>query len=322
MRPIVLGLFLISACSGRAGVDSATDESPPEGSLLAVPDSIPGELGGPCGVDYADCPTSEIMFNKFRNLKKSAFSEECENNGENGQWRYATSMDVPRLVNDHDGEKDRIKIAVQENQYAGDGQTEIAYQFRYFRNGDEVALAFYNTMGDFFIEASNVYKGGLETSLTVMETSLFERLNGKAAVCRGGVYAAGIFANPQCTFCYGLKIYMLGSLGSMAAGSGGLVGSPGAKAVIGGLAGTGTAASALWDCNAQCARGKCTQAAYTCRESCPPPPRCGPCGPNGCPPCEKSCQEECDDAARSCCNAAGGMCSANGPPSQSCNSCS
>jgi hypothetical protein len=73
MRYVVLGLAVLAACNSTVKLDRSADESPPERTLQAPLDSIPGELGGPCGVDYVNCPTSESLVNKFRGLNKRRF---------------------------------------------------------------------------------------------------------------------------------------------------------------------------------------------------------------------------------------------------------
>jgi hypothetical protein len=295
---LVLGLSALACNADRER--RSTERSEPEGLEQAPPDSIPGELGGPCGVNYAACETSEELVERFRRLKKSAFTDTCEVAGPNGPWAFTMEMDVPKLVNDHNQSEDRIRIRAFEHR--DDSGEILVREVRYFRNGAEVLYGMRSEASEPYIENADVMKGGFETSLTMLDPEVFVRFNQKSAVCRGSV---PFFRNPQCTYCLTLKGVAIFAIAFSAGTAAGVVGAAEVKGLITGTAAVSTfltGSELTYSCGDQCRRGDCTQLSFTCRDNCPPPPRCTPCGPDGCPPCSSDiCREQCDRDVQACC---------------------
>jgi hypothetical protein len=295
---------------GNYMVDDDAEVASPDDEILATPpppqDAVPGDLGGPCGINYESCPGDDgvKMAKKFAALKKSGFVESCGRQGDT--LGFTTQFNVSRLVNDHAQKNDRLAIFWSETAYStGVIQSTVSYA----RNGVFVASAYVTTnsqdgstvVSDEFVD---VYKGGAEVNLALADKRVWNRVVDKVEQCRNKELNEYPEFNVLCWSCYGLKY---GLIGFLARGA-----SAGAKALkdagkfvpsVEKWFAAGAVADQViddfWECTKMCKVGQCEVEMYDCSKTCN----------------NSACYGQCKDKLQICCHTrtdGAGVCSTGG----------
>ena len=268
--PFALGCQLPPETPGPEGQEEQDEQelkSPPPPKFAPL-----GSLGGPCGKNHDGCPSGPALYQKFASLKKSNLklsSSDCS--GTTGAHSFV--FDVPRLVNDHSGAADKLRV----NMTVAGYEQSVALEF--FRNGALVGTAFRGWDEATQTAFINEYKGGVETILAVADPRLWRRITSMSRL--NTCFPKQSVWYFQCGACRLSRLALVGALawsggifgaGTVAEGASAAAAAAAADRAARLAAGFAVGAQVLTDtltCEDTCKAEKCNEEVAKCAGSCP-----------------------------------------------------
>jgi hypothetical protein len=285
MRKItyVFGFALLAAACDGSGSDQIDSEAYAQSFPKPKP-VTPGSLGGPCGVNYADCPSIEIAKQRFANLERKAVTSKCTaawgDTPEKRKRQTVWKMQVARLVNDHTGKYDQLEATVGETGYgkvfpnSGQSRVElrrngaVVAQWIASQNDTPVPMSPSDINGKPFVD---FYRGGAETVLAWFYTTNFTSFITDGMKCgdkeiekaNTGGFGHCDYWQGDCFYCTFSKYALIGIAGALSGGLAEILG--GSGAIIGGAgAVAGEGISDTFGCKERCAAAECTKKGCEC----------------------------------------------------------
>lgn len=242
-------------------------------------DAALGSLGGPCGVNFANCRTGDAFLKKFSSLPKYNFKRIKSACGQTDTRVYG--LQVPRLVNDHKGPRDDIFVEVV-SYLKSTSPAGPQMMYRFWRNGIEVGMASNN--GAQPVIAGRL--GGVETIFALHDKKIWGAIG--ASERASGCATEGKIHGFECTACKIGAVTVLSYLAGVSGGLGVLWGGSaeaGAAVAAAGSAASGTV-GLLFACENTCKASECNEEVQRCCQT-------------------SSCSNTCYDDFNICCKGSG-----------------